>query len=90
MRKLFTYIPLSSKERPPVSVWTEDDRKAQTSPKILDNIIPHDPNKPYDMLNVIKAVTDRNEFYDIMPDFAKNIITGFGKVEGQTVGIVAN
>lgn len=90
MRKLFTYIPLNSREKPPVNRWTQDDRNAQTSTQLLNNIIPHDPNKPYDMLQVIKAVTDRNEFYDIMPDFAKNIITGFGKVEGQTVGIVAN
>lgn len=90
MRKLFNYIPLNSKEKPPVSVWTEHDRDNQTSTSILNNIVPADPNKPYDMNVVIKGVTDRNEFYEIMPDFAKNIITGFGKVEGKTVGFVAN
>ena len=42
------------------------------------------------MLNVIEAVTDRNDFYQIMPDYAKNIITGFAEVEGRSVGIVAN
>jgi len=57
---------------------------------VLNNIIPQDPNKPYDMLTVIEAVSDRNEFYQIMPAFAKNIITGFAEVEGRSVGIVAN
>lgn len=42
------------------------------------------------MLNVIEAVTDRNDFYQIMPAYAKNIITGFAEVEGRSVGIVAN
>lgn len=56
----------------------------------MNNIIPQDPNKPYDMHIVIKAIADRNQFYEMMPDFAKNIITGFIEVEGRNVGIVAN
>lgn len=56
----------------------------------MRNIIPYDPNKPYDMKIVIDAVVDRNQFYEIMPDYAKNIITGFGEVEGRVVGFVAN
>lgn len=52
--------------------------------------MPQDPNKPYDMHLVIKAIADRNEFYEIMPGFAKNILTGFAEVEGKSVGIVAN
>jgi propionyl-CoA carboxylase beta chain len=52
--------------------------------------VPADPNKPYDMNMVVKSITDRHEFFEIMPDYAKNIITGFGKVEGNTVGFVAN
>jgi len=49
---------------------------------VLNNIIPNDPNKPYDMRIAIEAVADRNEFYQIMPSFAKNILTGFIEVEG--------
>jgi len=56
----------------------------------LNNIIPFDPNKPYDARIIIDSVLDRNHFFEIMPDYAKNIITGFGEVEGRTVGIVAN
>jgi acetyl-CoA carboxylase carboxyltransferase component len=56
----------------------------------LNNVIPVDHNKPYDMMLVIQAVADRNEFYSMMPNYAKNIITGFIEVEGKSVGIVAN
>jgi propionyl-CoA carboxylase beta chain len=56
----------------------------------LNNIIPFDPNKPYDMKIVIDSICDRNQFYEIMPDYAKNILTGFGEVEGRVFGIVAN
>lgn len=52
--------------------------------------MPNDPNKPYDMNIVIESVADRNEFYQIMPNYAKNIMTGFIEVEGRSVGIVAN
>jgi len=52
--------------------------------------VPHDPNKPYDMMLVVQAVADRNEFYPIMPSYAKNILTGFMEVEGKSVGVVAN
>lgn len=57
---------------------------------MLNNIIPNDPNKPYDAKIIVNAVLDRNAFFEIMPDYAKNIITGFGEVEGKVVGIVAN
>ena len=57
---------------------------------MLNNVVPFDPNRPYDMKIVIDSVLDHNEFYEIMPEYAKNIITGFGEVEGRVVGIVAN
>lgn len=71
-------------------MWTERDRQAQSSCKVLNNVVPFDPNKPYDMKIVIEAIADRNYFYEIMPDYAKNILTGFAEVEGRVVGIVAN
>ena len=56
----------------------------------MNNIIPYDPNRPYDMKIVVESVLDRNKFFEIMPDYAKNIITGYGEVGGKVVGIVAN
>ena len=56
----------------------------------MNNVVPFDANKPYDMKIVIENILDRNYFYEIMPEFAKNIITGFGDVEGQVIGLVAN
>ena len=56
----------------------------------MNNIVPFDPNKPYDMRNVVENVVDRNQFYEIMPEYAKNIIVGFGDVEGKAIGIIAN
>jgi propionyl-CoA carboxylase beta chain len=52
--------------------------------------VPFDPNKAYDMKIVVEAIADRNYFYEIMPDYAKNILTGFVEVEGRVVGVVAN
>jgi propionyl-CoA carboxylase beta chain len=57
---------------------------------VLNNIIPNDPNKPYDAKIILNSILDRNTFFEIMPDYAKNILTGFGEVEGKVVGIVAN
>ena len=56
----------------------------------LDYIIPHSSDQPYDMLNVINTVVDERNFFEIMPDYAKNIIVGFARMAGRTVGIVAN
>lgn len=56
----------------------------------MNNLIPFDPNKPYDMSIAIKAILDRNQFFEIMPDFAKNLLIGFGEVGGKSLGIVAN
>lgn len=89
-RKLLSYLPQSCQEKPAKKPWTALDEAQQTSTELLNNIIPNDPNKPYDMLQVIENIADRNDFYQIMPNFAKNMITGFAEVEGRVVGIVAN
>ena len=89
-RKLLSYLPQNCHEKRPNRVWTERDEQQQTSTKILNNIVPFDANKPYDMKAIIEAVSDRGQYYEIMPDFAKNIITTFAEVEGRVVGIVAN
>lgn len=56
----------------------------------LDYIIPHSSDQPYDMLDIINAVIDERNFFEIMPDYARNIIVGFGRMNGRSVGIVAN
>ena len=86
-RELFDYLPLSNRESVP-SRSTEDD-PSRADPT-LDIIVPTDPNVPYDMKLVVKKIVDEHEFYEIMPDYAKNIIIGFARMDGKTVGIVGN
>lgn len=71
-------------------LWTQEDKLNQPSCKVLNQVIPYDSNMPYDMKIVIESVLDRGKYFEIMPDYAKNIITAFGEVEGRTIGLVAN
>ena len=87
IRTLLDFLPLSAKEKPPVKK-TSDPSDRQVA--ALDNIVPEDPNKPYDMRTVIKLVCDEENFFEIMPGYAKSIIVGFGRMAGKTVGFVAN
>jgi propionyl-CoA carboxylase beta chain len=86
-RRLFGFIPSSNKEKPPI-VPTEDtvDRMEMS----LDSLVPDNPNKPYDIKELIVKVVDESDFFELMPDHAKNIVIGFGRMNGQTVGLVAN
>ena len=56
----------------------------------LDTLVPDNPNKPYDMKELILKVVDDGEFFELQPDYAQNIVIGFGRMEGRPVGIVAN
>jgi propionyl-CoA carboxylase beta chain len=87
VRMLFSFLPSSNKEKPPV-VPTDDpvDRLDYS----LDTLVPDSPNKPYDIKELIYKVIDEGAFFELAPDFAKNIIIGFGRMDGSTVGIVAN
>ncbi len=87
VRKLVSYLPLNNLEDPPV-VKTNDD-PARLTPEISE-IIPDDPMKPYDVRDVIRAVVDEGEFFEIHPFFAPNAVVGFARIDGKTVGIVAN
>ncbi len=89
-RTLMKYLPNSCAAARAHSTWSKWDKSNQTSCKVLNNIVPFDANKPYDMKIVLETILDRNDFYEIMPDYAKNILTGFGEVEGRVVGLVAN
>lgn len=87
IKTLLSYIPSNNMEEAPrVECNDPIDRKED----ILNEIIPDDPNKAYDMYKVITALTDNGEFFEVQPKFAKNIIVGFARFNGQSVGIVAN
>ena len=86
-RTLFDFLPLNNKDRAPRR-FTEDHRMRQDLS--LRRIVPDDPNTPYDMHDIIHKIIDDNDFFEIMPDYAQNLIVGFGRLEGRTVGIVGN
>jgi propionyl-CoA carboxylase beta chain len=87
IRRLFDFIPLSFREKPPV-INTGD--KHDRSEDSLNTIVPKNPNKPYDMKEVINKIVDNENFFEIQENYAKNIITGFARMDGQSIGIVAN
>ena len=87
LRLFFDYLPANNKETPPV--WPTDDPPNRVEAS-LDTLIPDDPNKPYDIKELVQKVADENSFFEIQSDFAKNIVVGFIRMEGSTVGVVAN
>ncbi|MFN3144051.1 MAG: acyl-CoA carboxylase subunit beta [Paracoccaceae bacterium] len=87
VRRLVDFLPLSNREAPPVRPFFDDPDRIETS---LDTLIPENPNQPYDMKELILKLADEGDFYEIQEEFAKNIITGFIRLEGRTVGVVAN
>ncbi len=87
LRRFVNFLPANNKELPPV--WPTDDPADRKIPS-LDTLIPADPNKPYDMMELITKMVDDNDFFQTQPDYAANIITGFGRMQGSTIGIVAN
>ncbi len=87
VRELFRYIPQNNTELPPF-VPTDDPPDRQDE-KLLQ-IVPDNPNHPYDMHDVIRHVVDEGEFYEVHARFARNLITGFAHLGGFSVGIVAN
>ena len=87
IKKLLSYIPSNNTEEAPRVACDDPINRMDDS---LNDILPDDPNKAYDMYKVISAITDNGEFFEVQPKFAKNIITGFARFNGQSVGIVAN
>lgn len=87
IRELMSYIPSNNAEDPP-SVETSDD--SARSEEELDAMVPEDPNLPYDIKNLIKLVVDDGVFFEVQEHFALNIVVGFARLGGKTVGIVAN
>jgi propionyl-CoA carboxylase beta chain len=87
IRKLFSYIPSNNLDDPPYVSTEDTPDRIDTE---LDEIIPESPNEPYDMKEIINTVVDRGSFFEIMPEYAKNLIIGFARFDGYSVGIVAN
>jgi len=87
VRDLFDYLPLNSQAGPPV-IESEDSRN-RVEPS-LRHLVPDDPNVGYDMHSVLDKVVDRHSLFEIMPNFAKNIVCAFARMEGRTVAIIAN
>ena len=87
VRALMTYLPQSNRDMAPrLDTRDAHDRAAPA----LDRIIPTNPNAPYDMKDVISHIVDEDSFFEIHPDFAGNIITGFAHIDGRSVAIIAN
>lgn len=87
IRRLIDFLPLNNREKPPVRPFFDDPARIEPS---LDTLIPDNPNTPYDMKELILKLADEGDFYEIQADYAKNIITGFIRLEGRSVGVVAN
>lgn len=87
IRELLTFLPSNNMEDAPVIACNDDIRREDEG---MQSVIPDDPNKPYDMKELIEPVLDDNYFFELMPDFAKNAIIGFGRLGGKSVGIIAN
>ncbi len=87
VRRLIDFMPLSNREQPPVRKSFDTAVRDESS---LDSLIPANPNQPYDMKELILKVVDEADFFEIRSDFARNIITGFARIDGAPVGVVAN
>jgi propionyl-CoA carboxylase beta chain len=86
-RRFFDFLPLSNREKPPFRPTPDDGERLEMS---LDTLIPDNPNKPYDIKELITKVVDEGDFFELQPGYAGNIIIGFARIEGQTIGVIAN
>jgi propionyl-CoA carboxylase beta chain len=88
LRRLFSFLPLNNHEDPPRRTGGKDDPERE-APQ-LDSLVPENPNKPYDMHDVVKAIVDEGDFLEVHAKYARNLIVGFARLDGRPVGIVAN
>ncbi|MCF6303786.1 MAG: acyl-CoA carboxylase subunit beta [Rhodobacteraceae bacterium] len=87
VRRLFDFLPLNNREKPPTRPFNDNPSRVEAS---LDTLVPDNPNAPYDMSELVRKLADEGDFFEIQAEFAKNILTGFIRLEGKTVGVVAN
>jgi acetyl-CoA/propionyl-CoA carboxylase carboxyl transferase subunit len=87
IRYLLSYLPSNNVEDPPrVEPWDDPERRDEE----LKEIVPNQPQKPYDMVDVIDRVVDEGSFFEVAESYARNLVTGFGRLDGRSVGVVAN
>ncbi|MCE2521505.1 MAG: acyl-CoA carboxylase subunit beta [Alphaproteobacteria bacterium] len=86
-RRLMNFLPASNRESPPVLETSDPFDRVEPA---LDTLVPSNPNKPYDIKELVTRVVDEQDFFEIQPAHAANIVVGFGRMEGSTVGLVAN
>ena len=89
VKALLSYLPSNNMDEPPVLSATESGDVAP-SDRALDSLIPDNPNKPYDMKVLVEAILDEADFLEVHTLYAPNILVGFGRIEGRSVGIIAN
>jgi propionyl-CoA carboxylase beta chain len=87
LRRFIDFLPASNRVQPPVRPTADPRNRVEPS---LDTLVPSNPNKPYDIKELILKTVDEGDFFEIQPNFARNIIIGFARMEGSTIGIVAN
>ncbi|MDX1574836.1 MAG: acyl-CoA carboxylase subunit beta [Kiloniellales bacterium] len=87
LRRFIDFLPASSREGPPSRPSRDPADRDEMS---LDTLVPADPTKPYDIKELIEKVADDGDFFELQPGYAANIVIGFARMEGRTVGIVAN
>ncbi len=87
VRRLIDFLPISNRAPPPRRESFDDPDREERS---LDTLVPANPNQPYNMKELILKVSDEEDFFEISPDYAKNVITGFARMDGRTIGVVAN
>jgi propionyl-CoA carboxylase beta chain len=87
LRRFVDFLPLSNRAKPPIRPSWDSPERVEPS---LDTLVPANPNKPYDMRELIEKVVDEGDFFELQPSYARNILIGFARMEGATVGIVAN
>ena len=87
VRRFINYLPANNREQPPFRPTPDSAGRMEMS---LDTLVPDNPNVPYDMKELIYKVSDDNEFWELQPEHAQNIIIGFARMDGHTVGVIAN
>jgi propionyl-CoA carboxylase beta chain len=87
LRRLIDFLPLSNQTGVPEQPSHDVRDRVEES---LDTLVPDNPNMPYNMMELVTKMVDEGDFFEIQQDFAKNVIVGFGRIEGRTVGVVAN
>ena len=87
IRELLSYLPSNNVEDPPFQPTTDDPNRRDEA---LNQIVPDNPNRPYDVTEIIRSVADEQHFFEVQKDYARNIVVGFARLGGKPVGVVAN